>query len=152
MDISQLPKDMRKLQKQIGDTRPLMKDIAQTFIEMTQKKWEIRGGGESYQGVKWPELAEATTKQKRADRPGGIRGDAHILIDYGGMHAGLTYDYDEKEAKIYFQSHVAQLYFWHHFGMGRLPERIVLDITKEDEKKLNKEANRFVKEALEFRR
>jgi len=155
-----LPKDIEKLAERLGDTKPLMEDLAGYFIKLTQKKWEIRGGGESYGGVQWPELAESTKKQKRSDKSkykdakyagGDRRGDAHILIDYGHMHAALTKDVSATEAKIFFMSPEGKKYMQHHFGKGNVKKRVVLDITPEDEKALDKEAGRFVDKALSKR-
>jgi len=151
MNIIQLPKDIEKLAKRIGDTKPLLKDLAGLFVHRTEKKFEKRGEGESYQGVKWPELAESTAMKMKSKSTGARRGYEHMLIDEGLMHAALTTDVSATEARIYFMSPEGKKYMHHHFGMGNLPKRVVLDITPEDEKALDKETKRFVDEAINKR-
>jgi len=143
---------MNNLADRIGDTRQLMQDMGKLFIARTEKKWEIRGSGKEYQGVKWPELAKSTTMRIVSKTGKKRRGKDHMLIDTGGMHAALTWTAKERETKIFFLPPEAQKYYWHHFGMGNLPRRVVLDITKEDEKALDRETNRFIKETLEAKR
>jgi len=146
MDISRLPPDMSKLAKNIKDTAPLMKDIAGMFLHRTEKKWEIRGEGRAYQGVKWPPLAESTVKVKKT-KTGKRRGKEHILQDEGLMHAALTSKIGNTDAKIFFLPPEGRKYFKHHFGTEHIPARPVLDVTKEDEKALDKELDRFIKES-----
>jgi len=148
MDIAQLPKDISKLAKRIGDTRPLMEDLAGLFIHRTEKKWDKRGEGENYQGVQWPKLAESTAMKIKSKSTGARRGYEHMLVDEGLMRTALTKSVSEKEAKIFFMSPEGKKYMHHHFGMGNLPKRVVLDITKEDDKALDKRALEFIDKAL----
>ena len=159
MDISRLPPDMREFAQKIKNTEPLMKDIAGLFLKRTIKKWEIRGEGREYQGVKWPPLAESTVKafarmketeagaKRTRSSKGKRRGKEHMLEDRGHMLAALTTKTDSTKAKIFFLSPEGKKYFKHHFGTENIPARPVLDVTKEDEKALDKELDRFIKES-----
>jgi len=127
MDIKQLPEDIKRLADLLhSNTKTLMRDIGNMFLSNTETKWEHRGEGELYQGEKWPPLAESTVRMRGGDR-------TPMLIRTGDMHTALGVDSDADSAEIYFKSPEDIKYKRHHKGNSNLPQRIVLDISPEDE-------------------
>jgi len=144
--IKQLPKDLEELAKRLNTTTDdLMEDIAYSFFLETEKKWEIRGGGQSYRGIKWPELKPSTVNARG--------GSAYpMLIDSSDMHSALDVEHDSNSARIYFQSPEEKKYARHHKGSKNLPERKLLELGPEDKRDIDEIVDKWVKDILKGKR
>lgn len=126
MDIKQFPSDLKRLADQMGEnTDALMRDLGYYFLHNTFKKWEIRGAGGEYQGMSWPALAPSTVALKGPN--------STMLIDTGSMHGALNMESDDTTATIFFSPPEDQKYKYHHEGTSKMPARVLLEISAEDE-------------------
>ena len=131
MDIKQFPADLKRLADKLGeDSANLMMDLGNYFLHNTFKKWEIRGSGADYQDIGWPPLAPSTVALKG--------GPSTILIDSGSMHAALTMQSTKDEATIGFSSPEDQKYKYHHEGTSKMPARVLLEISAEDDTEMER--------------
>ena len=144
------------------DSRSLMRELSRMMEFRTVRKWEVRGSGRSYDGIQWDQLSESTANKKiyvtppslggkkKARGKGRRRGHKHMLQDTGEMLNALTNRViGKKESRVFFLPPNAQKYFWHHFGLGRLPARVVLDVSTRDKKAIDRIVELRVNEVLE---
>ena len=142
MYIKKLPEDLKKMAKAFNSkTDGLMSDIANQFLYATQRKWEARGSGQSYQGEKWEPLSPRTVRAR-----GGRT--YPMLIDSADMFNALTVSSDSDTARAFFQTPENIKYARHAKGSDKLPQRIVLDITSEDKTDIDNIVDDFVKDVL----
>lgn len=155
-------KDVGKEFRKTFDSRGLFTELGKMMKMRTIKKWEIRGSGRTYDEIKWKPLTASSAARKiyitspslggtkKAKGSGKKRGYKHILEDTGDMLAALTYKVIGKnESRIYFLPPNSQKYYWHHFGKGDLPVRIILEVSKKDRRAIDKVVDAHVEKALQ---
>lgn len=139
---------LRHAEGKLSNMKGLMGDLARMQYQRTVENFKK----ESFDGKKWPELAESTKHAMITETE--ERGGANMLRPTGEhIFEEIAQSHTRDEAKVFIGPSGADWAFAHNFGIPmpqgwQMPQRTFLGISDEDEEAIVNAIDAYVERAL----